>query len=166
MASDFGASDRDAAAARAALDALDDDRSRLAARVATPRWYHPVVAALATAASVAPGLPAATGDIAWTTSVIAVVVTLLAVVPLLARRSGIAMPAHPTGRRTRVLLAAMVSLLVVLMLGSGAVSALDGPEWLLVAIGTLAFTATLLLGLAYDRAQRAELAVGEASGGR
>ncbi|WP_425844511.1 hypothetical protein [Agrococcus sp. TSP3-2-1] len=166
MASDFGATRRDAAAARAALDALGDDRSRLAARVTTPRWYHPVVAALATAASVAPGLPAATGDVAWTASVLAVVVILLVAVPLLARRRGIAMPAHPTGRRTRALLAAMVSTLIVLMLGSGAVSALDGSAWLLAGIGALACSATLLLGLAYDRAQRAELAAGEATGGR
>lgn len=152
MASNF-----DAHAPQDAIDALGRDRARLAEQMSTPRWYHPVVGLLAAAAAISPGLPVVVGDMTWTVSVIAGFVILIVVMPLLTRKSGIATSIRPAGRTTKTLLVAQVGTLIVLMVLSGLVSKLDWSGWWLLPIGLGAWAGMWLLGVAYDRAYRAEL---------
>lgn len=142
--------------ARDALDALDRDRGRLADRITTPGWYHPTVAALTTAAAIAPALP----DL-WAPTVLAVFVILIGALPVLTRRSGIALSVRPTGRVTRILLGLQIGTLLVFMTLSAAVRLLDLAWWWIAPIAVVVFTSILLLGRRYDRAQHAELSARE-----
>lgn len=156
MASEHRSANPSRESARDALRSIGRDRGRLADRITTPRWYHPTVAALTTAAGIAPALPEP-----WALTVPAVFVILIGTLPALTRRSGIAMSVRPTGRATRILLALQVATLMVFMVASAAVRLFDLGWWWIAPIALLVFTLILFLGRRYDHAQHAELSAHE-----
>ncbi|WP_430592486.1 hypothetical protein [Humidisolicoccus flavus] len=89
----------------------------------------------------------------WTTSIIAVAVILIAVLPMLARRDGVSPLTRPLSRKALLLLASQVGLLVVLMLASGMVSKLAAHGAWLILVAIVAFAGMWMLGRLYDRAQ-------------
>ncbi|WP_193103717.1 hypothetical protein [Brachybacterium sp. FME24] len=141
------------AEARVALADLDADGARLADRVVTPWWYHPILALIV---AVIVGSQALSGP--GTVMILPLaIIALPFLVIAYSRHSGVTVT-HPAGPRSKRLLIILVVLMIMAM-ASGLVVKLTGlsPGWVLIP-AALAATATLVLGRRYDAVLRAELA--------
>lgn len=142
-----------AEAARAALNGLDDDNARLADRVVTPWWYHPVLGAVVAVVALSSTLPPSA-----MASVIALCVVVLVLLPAAYRRRygvWVSQPAGPESRRMfRWVMAA-----IVLGVVGGALLGMVEPVWALVP-AVLVLVAVVVLGRRYDAALRRDLAAG------
>ena len=140
------------AEARAALDSLDTDATRLAGRLASPWWYHLTLGGLVAAAIGAqalPGVPAVT-----------VVVLVIVWIPLMMQsytsryRISMTRPAGPRSRRMLLLILAVLALL----LGSVVVLKIASLlQWWVLLPAAVGFLATALLGRRYDAVLRSEI---------
>ncbi|TKJ99456.1 hypothetical protein PlfCFBP13513_08770 [Plantibacter flavus] len=152
-ASDAPSGSRQAAEARIALDAMNRDGERLAARVITPWWYHPALGLITAVFAGAHALPDAWPLAAITLGILAIPVLTTSY----ARVAGVVVT-KPAGQRSRRLLALTVVVLVVTMSTSVAFKFLDvSPGWALIPAGVM-FVATVVLGRRYDAALRQEIA--------
>lgn len=148
--------DRDApspAEARAALTALDADGALLAQRVATPWWYHPILALIVAAIIGSQALPGNGGLVVLPLALLGL--TLLVVT--YTRHTGVS-TTRPAGPRSRRLLFVLVCLMMVGLVSSTALKLTgSSPTWALLPAAVVAL-ATLVLGRRYDDALRTELA--------
>lgn len=147
MASDFSRGD-----ARSTLAGLDADRARLAAKVVTPRWYHPVYAAILACLVLSQALPPFYG----LTIVIVGLIGLIVLRVSYDRRYGISFT-KSTGRGTRRLMFAVIGVLVAGMIASRVIVAIDVSAWWIAVPAALTFLAALLLGRRYDVTLRREI---------
>jgi hypothetical protein len=140
------------AEARVALDALDADSSRLAARLVTPWWYHLVLGVMVCAAIGAQALPRVTSM----TVIVLVIIWIPFLIKAYTSRYKVWM-SEPAGPRSRRMMLVLVVTLVVLM-ASGVLMRIGGlsPWWVLVP-AALGLPATVWLGRRYDAALRADL---------
>lgn len=142
----------EAAAAREALRQLQDDGSRLAVRVVTPWWYHPVLGVIVAAfagSQVLPGMAAI-----W---IVAIGIVLLPVLTITySRRYGVS-TTQPAGPRSHRLLLTMLTVLILAMVSSLAIKFLALSAWWGIIPAAFAFFATVMLGRRYDDALRDEL---------
>jgi len=140
-----------ASEARDALAHLDDDGGRLAERMVTPWWYHPILGLFVALIVIAPALGSALSFVALALGVIG---------PLLLgavyrRRYGI----WPTGSGAGIgILLLVAAILVLSMLAGAFIGYTDLPPWWAAVPAAVAFGATVLLGRRYDDALRGELA--------
>lgn len=140
------------AEAREALEQLHVDGACLAARVVTPWWYHPALGVIVAALAASQAFPVAAAIIT-----VAIGISLLPVLTIVyARRYGLS-PSRPAGRRSRLLLAATLGVLVAAMLASLAIRILSLSTWWVLVPAALAFCATIVLGRRYDDALRDEV---------
>lgn len=142
----------DAAAAREALAQLQVDGSRLAGQIVTPWWYHPVLGVIVAAFA---GSPALSGTASiW---IVAIGIVLLPVLTITyGRRYGVS-TTQPAGPRSKRLLLAMLTVLILAMVSSLAIKLLAMSAWWGIVPAVLAFFATVVLGRRYDGVLRAEL---------
>jgi len=157
MENDFGhAGDQsersEAAAAREALRQLQDDGSRLAARVVTPRWYHPALGAIVAAFAGSQALPGAAAI--WIVAIGIVLLPLLTIT--YSRRYGVSIT-QPAGPRSKRLLLTTLTILILAMASSLAIKFLALSAWWGLVPAVVAFFATIALGRRYDDALRDEL---------
>lgn len=149
----------DAEAARAALSGLDGDNVRLAERVVTPWWYHPVLGAVVAGVALSSALPTSA-----TAAVIALCVVVLFLLPVVYRRRYGVWVSEPAGPRSRRVYLVLLAIIVAGVVG-GFLLGMLGVVWALVPAGVL-FAAVVLLGRRYDVALRADLAVASNPGRR
>ncbi|MCH1868560.1 hypothetical protein [Nocardioides sp. CFH 31398] len=142
-----------AEAAREALSGLDDDNARLADRVVTPWWYHPVLGAVVAAVALSPALPPSA-----TVAVVALCVVVLALLPVAYRRRYGVRVSQPAGDRSRRMFRWVMAAIVLGIVG-GALLGVLAPVWALVPAG-LVLVAVVVLGRRYDEALRHDLAAG------
>ncbi|MBR8740853.1 hypothetical protein [Nocardiopsis sp. MG754419] len=138
--------------ARAALDALNADRSALADRIVTPPWFYPGIAAVTTAFVASPAAPS---PLIQCVVVALGSVALISLVLAYKRVTGLAI-SRTAGPRSLALLIVLGALVVLLLITSLALSLMDREPWV---AATAAFTFVMMWAgcLAYDRAYDAEL---------
>ena len=141
------------AEARDALKQLQDDGSRLATRVVTPWWYHPVLGASMAALVGSQALPGAASI--WMVAVGVAMPPILAIT--YARRYGV-VSSRSTGPRAKRLLLTLLVIVALAFVGSLVVRFVAFSAWWGLAAAVAAFVATILLGRRYDDALRDELA--------
>lgn len=146
------ASNVDPRDARRALSGLDTDRARLAAKVVTPRWYHPVYASILAGLVLSQALPPFYG----LTVVIVGLIGLIALRIAYDRRYGISFT-KVTGRRTRALMFSVIGVLVAGMIASRVIVATGASLWWVLVPAAIAFVTALVLGPRYDDALRREI---------
>jgi hypothetical protein len=141
--------------ARASLEALSRDRELLASRIVTPWWYHPAVAA---ALVVLVYATAAAGWVAtWAIWVFIGSMGAMLSLPLIyARRYGVAI-SRPAGRRSRRMLAVLVTVAAACMAGALVIRLAGLPLVTALIPMTIAAAGTIVLGRAYDAALRRDL---------
>ncbi|MFI6506987.1 hypothetical protein ACIBCT_05225 [Streptosporangium sp. NPDC050855] len=145
--------------ARDTLDRLGLDGARLAERVVTPWWYHPVLGLIVGVLTGAQALPGVASFIVMALGIVAI--------PLLIttynRRYGISItqPAGPRGRR---LSHTMLGVLVLAMLAALVVKFTGTAPWWGLLPAAFAFGVIVVFGRRYDDVLRDELAHG--AGGR
>ncbi|GAA1485142.1 hypothetical protein [Brachybacterium fresconis] len=139
--------------ARSALSDLDSDSARLAGRVVTPWWYHPLLAVFVATFIGSPAMPGGAPPAIVALTIIGV----LLLVEAYARRTGISLTL-PTGPRSRRLQGVLISLLPLGLAADAAIklAGLSAVWNLLPAV--VAGIAVLVLGRRYDDALRSELA--------
>ena len=142
----------DPAEAARALEQLGIDDGRLASKIVTPGWYHPVLGLIIAVivASLAFGL--------WAFP--ACIVAMLALVLLTlayTRRYGVGAP-KSSGQRSRTIIAALSALVGVAFVSSLVIGFVPIAPWFAVIPGAVVFVATILLGRSYDDALRREIA--------
>lgn len=144
-----------AAEARAALAGLGADDARLAERLVTPGWYHPVLGAIVAVIVCTQALPSPASVAFVPVGIFA----LPALVLVYRRRYGLWI-GQPAGPRSKRLLGTMV-VLFLLCLGAALVVKFTavGYWWVLLP-ATVGFVASVVLGRRYDDALRRELAAG------
>lgn len=142
-------------AARAALNALDADRSALADRIVTPPWFYPALAAV-TAAFVAS--PAAPSPLVQCLVVVAGSLSLTFLVLAYQKRTGLAI-SRTSGPRSLGLLIALGVFVVVLLVASLVLALADLRPWV-AATAALAFVVMMAGCRAYDRVYDSELRSG------
>lgn len=139
--------------ARSALSDLDSDGARLASRVVTPWWYHPLLALFVAAFIGSPGLPGGASPAIIALTIIAV----LLLVETYTRRTGISITL-PTGPRSRRLQRVLIGLLPLGLAADAAIKLAGlSPLWMLLPAVTIGIT-VFVLGRRYDDALRSELA--------
>ena len=138
-------------AARALADLAADDR-KIATRLVTPAWYHPIYALCVAAMTASIAIPF------WGS-----VITLICIIGLMGlmttyqRRYGIQL-SRPTGKRSRRVLIALICILLACMAASALIGFSSLSPWL-IAIPTIVNAASAyLLGRAYDNAARKDIA--------
>ena len=141
------------AEAHAALSGLAADATRLAERVVTPRWYHPTLGAIVALICCTQALPSPAS--------VAFLPVALFALPLLAlayrQRYGLWI-AQPTGARSRRLLAALVTLVLLSFCAALVVKFTTVDYGWVLLPAAIAFVGSVLLGRRYDDALRRELA--------
>lgn len=146
-------SDRpEAAAAQEALRQLQDDGSRLAARVVTPWWYHPALGAIVAAFAGSQALPGAAAI--W---IVAIGIVLLPVLTITYNRRYGVSTTQPAGPRSKRLLLTTLTILILAMASSLAIKFLALSAWWGLVPAAVVFVATIALGHRYDDALRDEL---------
>lgn len=140
--------------ARAALSFLDEDGARLAERVVTPWWYHPILAAIVAAIVITQTLPGSLGMALLPFPIIAIPFLMLAY----KKHSGVAIT-QPAGPRSRRLLLVLVGVMILAMLCSLVITLTDSSPWWALIPAASAGLATLVLGRRYDAVLRQELAL-------
>jgi hypothetical protein len=141
-----------AAEAREALQLLQDDGSRLAARVVTPWWYHPALGVIAAVLAGSQVFPVVA-------SMCIVVIGMLLLIALMAtyrHRYGISV-IPPAGPRSKRLLLAAVIVVVLATESSVAIRLLALSSWWGIVPAVVVFFATVVLGRRHDDALRDEL---------
>jgi len=147
------ASNNDSAAARDALSGLGDDRARLANRVITPWWYHPIYAVILVVLVCSQALPGV-----WSLPVIlGAVVALTVLRTTYDRKYGISID-KPQGALTRTLLAAVIVILVASMIAVRVMQQTATSLWWILVPSAVTAAAAVALGRCYDAALRRELA--------
>ncbi|WP_454042708.1 hypothetical protein [Cellulosimicrobium sp. Marseille-Q8652] len=147
------------AEARDALADLGADDARLADRLVTPRWYHPLLGAIVALIVCTQALPSPASVAFVPVGIFA----LPALVLVYRRRYGLWI-GQPAGPRSKRILGTM-AVLCLLCFGAAMVVKFTpvGYAWVLLP-AAIGFAACVALGRRYDDAVRAELrgAVGEA----
>lgn len=147
------ASDRGSDAARTALAGLDVDRVRLASRVVTPWWYHPIYAASLATLVFSQTLPGV-----WPLPVVVGAVVSLAVLRTsYDKKYGISI-GKPPGPRTRTLLVAVVAILALSMIAVRVMQHVGASQWWALIPVAITAASALVRGRRYDDALRRELA--------
>lgn len=145
--------------AREALAGLEADDARLAERLVTPGWYHPVLGAIVALIVCTQALPSPASVAFLPVALFA----LPALVLVYRRRYGLWV-GRPAGPRSKRLLGTMV-VLFLLCFGAALVVKFTAVAyaWVLLPAG-VGFVASVVLGRRYDDALRQELGgtVGEA----
>ncbi|MDR2565543.1 MAG: hypothetical protein LBC97_05685 [Bifidobacteriaceae bacterium] len=140
------------AQARAALEALEWDNSKLARRVATPNWYHPLMAVIVAVFVIAQVMP----------TPVFVVVTAVGVaalgnmVTVYRQRYGV-LAAGPVGAKARWLLFGSMGVYLLAAAAGQIIKLAHVPHWWVLAPAVIASGAMLIAGPRYDNALRAEL---------
>lgn len=141
------------AQAQAALAGLDADRVKLAERVVTPWWYHPILGAILAAIVAGYALP--TGYQLFVVALGLVAMVLL--VRAYSRRYGVAVTSSfgPRTRRLQIAVgvtagSALAAAFVLNIAGAPA-------AWMLLPM-VVVFVGIILIGRRYDEALRSELA--------
>ncbi|WP_126412798.1 hypothetical protein [Acidipropionibacterium jensenii] len=142
----------EAASARETLRQLQDDGSRLAARVVTPWWYHPALGAIVAAFVGSQVLPGSTAI--W---IVAVGIMLLPVLTITYNRRYGVSTTQPAGSRGKRLLLTLLAILILAMVSSLAIKFLAFSPWWGLIPAVSALLATVVLGRRYDDALRDEL---------
>lgn len=139
--------------AQAALADLDTDRAKLAERVVTPWWYHPILGAILAAIVAGYALPLGYELLVLIPGLLAMVL----LVRVYARRHGVAVTSS-FGPRTRRLQIA-VGVIAGISLASAFVLSIAGAPaaWTLLPV-VVVFVGIILIGRRYDEALRSELA--------
>lgn len=138
--------------AREALRDLDSDGAALAERVVTPPWYHPVVALFVVIFVVSTAIPGPASMIVLAIAVVGLVLVTIAY----QRRYGVA-TSRPAGPRSRRILSAMITVMVVCMLSGLAIKFTEVSPWWSLIPAVVAGALTVVLGRAYDARLRGEL---------
>ena len=141
--------------AREILADLNTDGGRLAERIVTPAWYHPVLGLIVAVLVVSQALPGAY-------SLLLMVPTLIAL-PILAitynQKYGFSLT-RPTGTRSKRLLYAMITILVLALIAAALIKLNDVALWWVCIPAVVASTAVFVLGRRYDGALRKEVSEG------
>lgn len=140
--------------ARETLASLDDDGARLAERVVTPWWYHPILAAIVAATVISQALPGTWGVTLLPLAIIAIPLLMLAYT----KHSGVA-TTQPAGPRSKRLLLVLVSIMILAMASTIAFKVTDSSPWWALVPAAIAAGATVVLGRRYDAVLRQELAL-------
>lgn len=147
-------SDIDPAAARASLAFLDEDGARLAERVITPWWYHPILAVIVAGIVISQSLPGAWGAALLPLAIVGIPLLVLAYT----KRSGVAIT-QPAGPRSTRLLLVLVSIMIMALGSTVVLRFTDSSPWWAQIPAVIAAVATVLLGRHYDAVLRQELAL-------
>lgn len=138
--------------AGASLAAIADQRARLAERLVTPRWYHPVLGLLLAMLMLCVGVDS---PVVLGLGLAVYFVGLGLLVTVYRRRAGAWVNGFRPGRSRPAALAT-----TVVLLGCGALSfagRLQDWLWAPIVAAVVAFVAVVVLGRAFDRALGAEL---------
>lgn len=146
--------DIDPAEARASLAFLDEDGARLAERVVTPWWYHPILAAIVAGIVISQALPGAWGLTLLPLAIIGIPLLMLAY----KKHSGVAIT-QPAGPRSKRLLLVLVSLMILALGSTVVLKFTDGSPWWALVPAAIVAVATVVLGRRYDAVLRQELAL-------
>lgn len=123
-----------AVAAHKALKQLQDDESRLAAQLVTPRWYYPTLGVFVATFAFSQALPGAAT--LWT---VAIGITMLPILTTTySHRYGISMM-QATGPRSKHLLLVILTTLLLAMASSLAIKIFALPLWWAFVPATIAF---------------------------
>lgn len=142
------------AEARAALDSLDSDGARLAARVVTPWWYHPILGAIVAVIVAAQALPGT-----WSVTLPPVsIIAILLLMHAYKKHSGVA-TTQPAGPRSKRLLLVTAGIMILALTSAVALKLTGSSPWWVMISAAIAALATVVLGRRYDAALRAELAL-------
>lgn len=152
MENDLQSPDPSSKAARETLATLAEDDARLAELVVTPWWYHPALALVVAVLVGAQSLPQP-----WSITLVALGIAALPVITAVYRRRYGVSVTEPVGPRTRRLFWALLSVLAAAMLAALVVQLAGASPWWGLLLAAAAFGLTLVLGLRYDAALRAEL---------
>jgi hypothetical protein len=152
MERDFnGTADGDQA--RRALSALDADGARLAGRVITPGWYHPILGVIVAVMISGIATPGAMG--------FGLIVLGIVGVPVLARaymrRAGVWI-SRAAGPVTRQLQRVLLAVYMVLFGAALALRLTEASPWWVLLPAASGFLLTWVAGRRYDRELRRELA--------
>jgi hypothetical protein len=143
------------ASAREALDSITETRARIADRLVTPRWYHPILGAILGAIVLSPSIPRP-----WNTIVIALAAAGIALlVQSYRRRTGVWVGGFSLPRARR-----WAWLLAIVAVGCFLVglAAADARNYLVAAVAAgVAAVAVMVIGPRSDAAVRADLRRGE-----
>ena len=142
--------------ARAALDALAADRSALADRVRTPRWYNPSLGAIVAVLVASP----AVGSTSLRTSLVTLAIVGLVLLLLgYKQATGFSATLFDAGARSLARGIVVGVLVMLLFAASMALAATDHEPWVLAtALG--AFVVMVVGGAVYDRVWAEELRSG------
>jgi len=145
-----------AAEARQTLRALGADQSDLAARVATPAWYHPAMGGLAATETLALGLLPPMFS--------ALIVTVCVTLMLLSLRSyesrcGVSIQSFP-GPHSRHQFAVAMTIVMAGLSTALAANLLHLSSWWAVGAAVVVAGAVVVFGHLYDNALRQDLAQG------
>ena len=149
------AADRpNAAEAQAALDSVAESRKTLAPYVRSPWWLYPAQG-VGTAAFVV-GLAFTTSHPAWGTSLLAVAIVVLGVLPMVQQRPGrvvLDVYTHRGSRGSALLYVLLFGLVVATAL---VLNAYVTEDWIVYVAGAAAFLLTVVMGPVMDaRLERA-----------
>jgi len=143
-----------AAEAQAALDSVAESRKTLAPYVRSPWWLYPAQG-LGTAAFVI-GLAFTATHPSWGTSILAVAIVVLSVLPMLQQRPGrvvLDVYTHRGSRGTALVYVLIFGLVVATALVLNAYTAAD---WIVYLAGAASFVLTVVMGPIMDaRLERA-----------
>lgn len=158
MENDSGSGASDGDAAREALSALDADGARLAQRVITPWWYHPILGVIVALMIFGVAYPGALGF-----GLVAIgVIGIALLVRVYTLRTGVWI-SRAAGPSTRQLQRVLMVINIVLMGTALALRVTEPAPWWALLPALSGFFATWVMGRHYDRELRRELA-GSATG--
>ncbi|XVX21561.1 hypothetical protein ACQP1U_06770 [Actinomycetota bacterium] len=144
--------------ARDALATAADSRRHLADRLVTPIWYHPLVGVTLFMLCCAIGMPE--GSLERKTRLYLIVgatlINTLLLPWLYRRRTGVTMQQATGARSRRFFLLGMIPFAAVFV-AAGANHLLDGPTWVPLVLGAVAFIGSIVFGRSYDNALRTDL---------
>lgn len=153
MENDFDPAASDWDVAREALSALDADGARLAERVITPWWYHPILGLIVALMVIGVAHPGALGFglVALGVAGIAVLVRAYTL------RTGVWI-SQVAGPATRQLQRVLIAVYTVLMGAALALRVTEPSPWWALLPALAGLLATWVMGRHYDRELRRELA--------
>lgn len=158
MENDSGSGASDGDAAREALSALDADGARLAQRVITPWWYHPILGVIVALMIFGVAYSGALGF-----GLVAIgVIGIALLVRVYTLRTGVWI-SRAAGPSTRQLQRVLMVINIVLMGTALALRVTEPAPWWALLPALSGLFATWVMGRHYDRELRRELA-GSATG--
>ncbi|MGO3147690.1 MAG: hypothetical protein ACTIJ6_08425 [Leucobacter sp.] len=141
--------------AREVLAGLNADGARLAERIVTPPWYHPLIGLIVAVLVLSQALPGSYS--------LLLMVPPLVALPILAitytQKYGVSLT-RPTGPHSKRFLYAMITVLVLTMIAAALIKLNNVSLWWVCIPVVVATTAVVVLGRRYDSALRTEVAEG------